>query len=621
MSKPVGGLPLRPYVRLMVADRGDAWRLAFVLFLLFGSAVADAFGVGAVLPFIALLQDPELGRGTWIRDVLDARGIDTHAELIFVGGVALAVAFVLKNTYLAVAQAAQIRFIFRRVAIAERTLLEAYLAAPYSFHLRKNSAELVRNLIADTTTVFNAPMQSAFNLTVESLTVIVLAIVLTILEPVGVPLAAIVVGGVGFVVQRVLLRRNHALGVRARDAQLAKMKWSSQALAAIKELRIAGRENYFIAQFETEARAHALALQRSRIAGGTPRFVLEALGVVGLVTVSVVITMRGGNTADAVPVLGVLAVAVVRLMPAAIRILSALADVRFYAPAAEAIADELATATADEIRRTTQRTREVLHLRERLEIDDVTFAYDGADRNALDGVSLTLTRGESLALVGESGSGKTTLADLVIGLIRPARGTLRVDGRDLSDDDVPRWQNGLSYVPQHVYLIDDTLRANIAFGVPKPEIDDARLQHAIDAAQLRDLVKSLPEGLDAGVGERGVRLSGGQRQRIGIARALYNAPDVLVLDEATSALDGVTEREVVRAIDGLKGSVTLIVIAHRLSTVRKCDRLAMLDHGRLVQIGTFAELERGNAAFQRMVAAGDHRPEGDAETTSPETST
>lgn len=603
---PSGGL-LLPYFRILARRRGDRARIAALLAVMLGAALLEVLGIGLVMPFIALLEDPSvIERAPAVRDVLLSVGVTSRHEIVLAAGVALVIAFVVKNTYLALANSLQLRFVYRRMVLLSRHLLEYYLTQPYAFHLSTNSAELVRNVITEAALIFTAPMPSLFVILIEGITVVVVGLFLVALEPVAVPIAAVVVGGLAVVLQRLFLGRIVRLGAASREHQAAMMKWANQALGGIKEIQILRCERYFLDRFESDVAAQAAALREYRVTALLPRYVLETLGVVGLVTVSGVVLSRGDDAATLLPLLGVLAVAVVRLLPSAARIVGAMTDVRYYATGAAKLASELADhERSDRPRAIDSGSRDAppLEFDREIRVVDLDVRYPGAERSALEGVDLTIRRGETIALVGASGAGKTTLADTLIGLLDPSRGEIRIDGTRLGAGDRLRWQRLIGYIPQSVYLCDDTLRRNIAFGVHDGDIDEHRLRATIRDARLDELVASLPQGLDTTIGERGVRLSGGQRQRIGIARALYLDPKVLLLDEATSALDGVTEREIVEAIERLRGDRTTIVIAHRLSTVRHCDRVVLLEGGRVAQVGAWEDVLSRSERFREMVRA------------------
>ena len=591
----------RPYIKVLVRGRGDRVRFVALLAVLFIAALFEAVGVGLVLPFIKLLQEPSFAdRIPGLRSLSGALGARSPTDVVLVAGAALIVIFVAKGVYLAAASAAQMRFIYTRMSVVSAELLARYLHKPYTYHTGTNSAEVVRNVIADTSHVFTYSMVSLFVIVVEAMTVFAVGGLLVTLEPFAVPIAGILMGAIMLGMQRALVKRTVALGVAARADEASMVQWANEALGGIKEILVRNCQDYFIDRFAAATRARASALRKYRVIQLLPRYVLETMGIVGLVGVTAIVLLRGEDPRRLIPLLGTLAVAVVRILPSLARISGSLTEVRHSSAAISNIESELAKATTSDLVGACSKT---MTFEREIALRDVTVTYTDAATPAISHVSCNIKKGEAVALVGPSGAGKTTLADVLIGLIAPSSGTVTVDG-DVVDDRTRRsWQACVGYIPQVVYLTDESMRQNIAFGVGREAFDEKRLAAAVKAAQLEGVVRDAPGGLDARVGERGVRLSGGQRQRVGIARVLYLDAKLLVLDEATSALDGVTEREIVEAIDRLKGQRTIVIIAHRLSTVRSCDRIIHMDGGRVIGDGTWTDLETRSQSFRTLLAA------------------
>ena len=589
----------RRYIDLLLRVPGDRRRLVVLVTMMTVGASMEAVGVGLIMPFIALLQRPALVHESRVlAAMMRLTGIETATGATMLMGALLLIVFVVKNIYLAITTWLQLRFLGDRMTLLSRDLLAGYLGRRYTFFLGRNSAELVKNVVTDAAAVFYSAMPSAFFFAIEALTCVVLTLLLVALEPIAVPVVALVIGGGGYLFQRFSRSRSHALGELVRDKETDLVQRANQAFGGIKEVRIRGCEPFIVGTYVKTSEEHARASRVARFLGTSPRFVFETLAVGGMLLVALIVLARGGGTERLVPLLGVMALAVVRMMPSAVRMLGALNDMRYFSPFVAALHKDLAE------REVVPESAAALEFERELKLTNVSYTYPEATKPSLEGVSLTITKGEAIALVGSSGAGKTTLADLVIGLLEPTSGQIQVDGKLLDSSTIRSWQDLIGYVPQQVYLGDETLLRSVAFGVPDADIDVARVERALEAARLTDLVKGLPEGLATTVGERGVRLSGGQRQRIGIARALYFDPKVLVLDEATSALDGLTEAEVVEAIESARADRTTIVIAHRLSTVRSCDRLVYMSDGKITNVGTWEMLLASNAEFQRLVELG-----------------
>jgi ATP-binding cassette subfamily C protein len=439
---------------------------------------------------------------------------------------------------------------------------------------------------------------SAAHVISELLLIAALLIVLLATAP-YVTLVTGVVMGVLVVLLLKLTQKTFGLwGGKAHEMAGAIMANLQQSLAGVKEVKILGRERFFYESYREQRTSLSRLLWLRATLENMPRLVIETVFVLGVVLVIVAFEVRGSSE-DIVPLLGLFAYAGFRIMPSIHRIIQHLNSMRFGSASVDQIYDdfnELKDAPLP------AESDTLLPFTEAIRFEGVSYSYPRADHPALAGVELTIKKGESLGIVGATGAGKSTLVDLLLGLLPPDQGRVTVDGRDIQSD-LRGWQNQLGYVPQMIYLIDDTLRRNVALGIPDDRIDEARVERAIELAQLGELVRGLSQGLDTIVGERGVRLSGGERQRVAIARALYRDPDVLIFDEATSSLDNRTEQEMTKAIELLRGDKTLVIIAHRLTTVRRCDRLLFVERGRIVDSGSFDELLAGNEQFRRLSAS------------------
>jgi ABC-type multidrug transport system fused ATPase/permease subunit len=597
---------IRDYLALLLRLPGDRLRLGLLLGGLTVTAVFETIGIALVLPFVALLQREDTAPvPERLRPLVELFGAPTRDTLVYLCGATLIAVFLLKTLFVITVYRLQMRFVLRRMALAMRALLASYMARPYTFHLQNNSAVLVRNVMNDTGTVFFQAIPGLFMVAVEALTCLVTAALLIALEPVAVPIAGLGTLLAGFALYRFFRTRLAVIGERLRSDQGTMIRQANQALGGVKEALVLQREDYFVREFSQSGDRVIGKLLTQRTIVMLPRLTLEALGVIGLVLLTLVMLARDASAARVVPMLGVLAIAVVRLIPSATRMLSALADARSSSRTATSLRQDLAQHPVDAL--APKRIAAPLPFRREIRIEGVEYTYPEAAGPSLAEVTLTIRKGEALAIVGGSGAGKTTLVDLLIGLLAPARGHIEVDGRRLSTaEDWSAWRRLVGYIPQQVYLCDDTIRRNIAFGLRDDEIDQGALARAVSAARLDEMIRALPAGLETVLGERGVRLSGGQRQRIGIARALYVDPQVLVLDEATSALDGVTEAEVVEAIESAREQRTLLVIAHRLSTVRNCDRIAFMSGGRVQHVGPWEAVRAQSPEFRRMAELAGH---------------
>jgi ATP-binding cassette subfamily C protein len=561
-------------------DRRERVRAALLFVAMLVGALLEMAGVAAIPAFVATLTNPDLIRNHPVGSVvLEWFGADTQAGVTVLAGIGLAIVFVVKAVYLTAVAWVSNRFVFRwQVTLAGR-LLGNYLGRPYAFHLRRNSAELLNNTNNDAMGVVSGVVLPLLQIGMEVLTLTAIFGLLLWVEPVTSLAAFGILGGSSYLFARVVRSRVIDLGRELRTHREEMIRAVNEGLGGIKMTKVLGRETHFLSRFEEASGGFARVGMVRAVLNELPRLVLEVVAVLGLLAVAAYFLSVGGSTETLVPVLALMAVSVARMIPAFNRIVNGLNTMRWGRASLEAVYADLVESDGVEA------AAEALPpLSDRIRVDRVAFSYEGSEEPVLEDVRLEIRRGEALGLVGPTGSGKTTLVDLILGLLSPSRGRVIVDGVDLKGREAG-WRRQVGYIPQDIFLADVSIRENVAFGVPREEIDDEAVWKALERAQLADFVRTLPRGLATAVGERGVRVSGGQRQRIGIARALYDDPEVLVMDEATSALDTETEQVVMAAIERLKGGRTLILIAHRLTTVESCDRVVLIREGRIVAEG------------------------------------
>jgi len=567
-------------------ERRQAWTLG--LLMLFGMAL-EMLGVGMVIPVVGLLVQEN---GTAPHPLLAA----TLAELghpdrptLVVGAMAvLVLIYAGKNFYLAFLYRRQAWFAYGVQASMSERLFATYLQQPYLFHLQRNSAQLIRNATTESNLFASHALMPVMLLATEGMVTAGLVILLLVFEPLGALLVGGVIGLVALGFFRYTRARILRWGSERQFHEGRRLQYLQEGLGGVKDALLLGRAPEFLARYAVHNEGSAQAARHQESLKQMPRLGLELLAVLALAALVATMVVRGQSTSSVMPVLALFAATAFRLLPSVNRMLGALQTLRYARPVVDTLYQE---AQLQRPQAAGAPAAAALALGERLAVESVVFRYPGAAQAALREVSLTIRRGETVGFIGTSGSGKSTLIDVILGLLPPDSGRVAVDGRDIREQ-LRSWQDQIGYVPQAIFLTDDTLRRNIAFGLSNERIDDAAVQSAVRAAQLETLVSSLPEGLDTPVGERGMRLSGGQRQRIGIARALYHNPSVLVLDEATSALDIDTEADVMAAITALHGAKTILIVAHRLSTVEQCDRIFRFQQGRLVVQGSPNEMLR-----------------------------
>lgn len=549
-----------------------------LLGLMFVGMVLETLGIGLVIPALALMTQSDLGAqypvfAPW----LDSLGNPSQVQLITAGVLILVGIYAVKALFLAFLAWRQQHFVHELQANLSQRLFAGYLRQPYTFHLQRNSAQLIRNTIGQVTDIVYVSQQGLM-LATEILVLFGISVLLLAVEPLGVFLVAGTFGLASWGFNR--LTRGHILrwGVARQHHEGLRIQHLQQGLGSAKDVKLLGREGDFLAQYHLHNTGSARVGQRQATIQALPRLWLELLAVSGLAALILMMIWRGKPLDALLPTLGLFTAAAFRLMPSINRVVSGYQGARFFLPVVDTLHGEFRLLDAAAV----PTPGRPMPFKRSLALHQVGFHYPLTDAKVLRGISLTITPGTSVGFIGGSGAGKSTLVDIILGLLTPVSGTVTVDGVDIQTN-LRGWQDQIGYVPQSIYLTDDSLRRNVAFGLPADQIDEAAVWRAIHAAQLEQFVADLPQGLDTTVGEHGVRLSGGQRQRVGIARALYHDPGVLVLDEATSSLDTATERDVMEAVRALQGDKTLIIVAHRLSTIEHCGRLFRLEQGRLVE--------------------------------------
>jgi ABC-type multidrug transport system fused ATPase/permease subunit len=582
-------------------------RRGFVLLGLFlGLGLTETIGVASVMPFVSVVSDPGvIETNPYLRAAYLHFNFINYKDFLIALGVVVVVVLVGSLSFGAFTHWYLHRFTQMCNYRLSIRLLGEYFSRPYVWFLGQHSADLGRTVLEEVQNVIMRAILPSMQLLSRLVVTICLLGLVIVADPVIALSAATFLGGsyaaVYFGVRRYLIR----LSNETWQANRQRFKVAQEGLGAIKDVKVSGLEDAYLERYKNPARQYASHQASHQIIGMLPRFFLEAIAFGGMVAIVItLLIMRDEGFGGALPVIAVYAFAGYRLLPALQQIYQNLSMMRFGARALERIHDELVEGKARpanpieaEIRRSDLR----LTLKDRLELVGVSYRYPGVQRDALRGINLIIRANTTVGFVGSTGAGKTTVVDIILGLLEPDRGRILVDGLAVSATNHRPWQRALGYVPQGIFLVDDTVAANIAFGEPRHRIDMAAVERAARMAELHEfVVGELPAGYRTFVGERGVRLSGGQRQRIGIARALYYDPDVLVLDEATSALDNVTERAVMSAVKRLGRRKTVILIAHRLSTVQTCDRLFLLEQGRLIASGTYEELNESCSEFQAM---------------------
>lgn len=581
-------------------------RMPLLLVFMVVASLLEACSIGMVLLFIGAVNESLITNqsisGHGLNTLYAFFGLRSTTDFFVILGCALVIIYILKNVFLYYQSYRQNMFIYQQQARISKLLMDYYLTCPYTYHIQHNSAEMLRNVTSSTETLFGNGIVPVISILAELFVVAAISIFLIIVEPLVTVCAFVVLGLLVVIFFKMVRKKVSDAGHAVQELARSCILWTNQSLGGIKEIKILGRESFFLEIFSRNRNDYARELSFVATLQRIPRLYLEVMLIGGMLLTLVVLIIKGTESRQFIPIVGIFAMASVRLMPSISQITSSLNSLKFGTKAIEILHKDIMLIIRDN-RSTAKNEVKALPFNNEILLENITYCYPDSSIRAVDGISLSIPFGTSVAFVGQSGSGKTTIVDVILGLLKPSHGTLRVDGVNVfSDEDVlQKWQRNTGYVPQTIYLLDDTLRRNIALGIKDEEIDDLRIQKIIGDVHLDEFIAMLPEGLGTRVGERGVRLSGGQRQRIGIARALYHDPAVLVLDEATSSLDSETESEISLAIDALSGRKTIIIIAHRLSTVNKCKTLFFLKGGVLTGSGTFTELSNKNREFRTMI--------------------
>ncbi|MEL6813966.1 MAG: ABC transporter ATP-binding protein [Cyanobacteria bacterium J06598_3] len=583
---------------------GSRLQLGLLMASFVFASILEALGVGLIAPFLSVAADPDVARNSPLQGLLELLNLTTDSQIVTGLALSLIVVFCIKSAVYFFCKLYILKYSYWQKNKLEVRLMQTYLRIPYIFHLNKNSAVLVKNIAIE---AHQFTTNSLIPLLEIIANVIVMAVLLLLLaySDISLLVVALIIILPTILVFARLSRRVKRWGEVMSTSNHNMIAAVNHGIGGLKETKVIGCEDYFEQELNMYSQEYAQAAVRSDAFRILPRVSIEAILVIFLLVFIVFSQLVSGRSlSELTAVMGLFAVASIRLVPAVSQILSALGQIRFSLFALDMLCMDLKEteafendgtapsrlrAQAAQAIRSAHGPSEPMPFDYEVALEGITYRYPSAEAPAIQDFSLTLRKGESIALVGKSGSGKTTLVDILLGLLEPEAGDIKVDGRS-AYDDIRGWQDLLGYIPQSIFLTDSTIEQNIAYGVPVEDIDAERLHSAIAAAQLEELIAQMPDGVKTEVGERGVRVSGGQRQRIGIARALYHGREILVLDEATSALDTETEQLVSEAINSLAGSKTLIIIAHRYSTIEKCDRIYELSSGQLKQSGTYSEV-------------------------------
>tara|TARA_B100001057_G_scaffold52754_1_gene46929 strand:+ start:11934 stop:13646 length:1713 start_codon:yes stop_codon:yes gene_type:complete len=562
-------------------------------------AVIDMLGVASILPFMAVLMNPEIIETNSILNKIYEYtiifGVESNEQFLFFLGIFVFLLLIISLAFKALTNYAQIRFILMREYFISKRLVEGYLNQPYSWFLNRNSAELGKTVLADIGAVTHKGLAPILTLTTQSIIAVALLILLILVDTWLTLIVFFLFGTIYLLIYSFNKRLVNRIGKELFEADTKRFSTLIEAFGASKEVKIGGLEQIFVDRFSSPAKIRALNSSLIAIINQLPRFILEAIAFGGMILIVLYLMSQSSDIKNVIPLISLFAFAGYRLMPALQQVYVSLTQLRIVGPQINNVYNDLIGLKKDIIKKNQQ----YMSLKKKISLENIFYQYPQSTKTTLRDINLNIHAQTTVALVGETGSGKTTTVDIILGLLEPEKGILKIDNEIITKENQKSWQNIIGYVPQQIFLTDNSIAANIAFGVEAENIDYEAVEKAAKIANLHEfIIDELPKKYLTTVGERGIRLSGGQRQRIGIARALYRKPQLLILDEATNSLDNLTEKAVMDAVYNLKKNITIILIAHRLSTVKNCDKIFLFNKGKLIEEGTFNELIKKDSNFR-----------------------
>ncbi len=572
---------------MVLLDQKQKKQMIGIVFMMLIGGVLESLGIAMIVPVMTTVMDPDsVEKSDILRPIYHMLGLTDTLQLAAIIMVALVLVFVVKNIFLYFMNVVQLRFVYTNQFATSRRMMINFMKRPYEYYLGADTAVIQRNITSDVNNMYGLIL-SCLQLTSEIIVFICLVTILLYSDAGMTMFIAGLLVVVLLVIKYVIKPVMKKAGEDNQDYYSGLYKWIDESVTGIKEIKIAAKENYFINGYANCGAGYVNAVQKYNLYNSTPRLLIETISIAGMIGYMLFVMKRGVSITDLLPQLTVLAAAAARLLPSANRINNYMTAISYFEPFFMNVSDNLQTEIHDDKvsydadRYLQKNNVDKLPVTQKIELKNIVYQYPNTETPVLDDADMTIPVGKSVGIVGTSGAGKTTIVDVMLGLLQPKSGEILADGVEVRDH-YQSWLKNIGYIPQTIFMLDSTIRKNVAFGYDDDDIDDSKVWQALKEAQLDEYVKGLPEGLDTKIGERGIRLSGGQRQRIGIARALMEDPEVLVLDEATSALDNETEAAIMDSINRLHGRKTLIIIAHRLQTIEKCDIVYRVKDGKVV---------------------------------------
>ena len=564
------------------------------------SSAMEILGVGIIFAFVRTMMDPEqVWDNPSIQNFSDYFEFETVNQLLIAVGIALIALYFLKSAIGFLALFARVRFAGRVTRLFSQDLMRHYVLQPYESLMRSHSSDFTKSLISESELLGFRVVLPALTMVSEFVLIFVMTGFLIWFNVLITSVVIILFTLLYIAIFLTINPRITAAGERRRELLRVRMKAAVEFFGGIREIKLSQRWRYYLHNYSDATRSYVRQQALLQSLPALPAFSMQALAVFCVVSIVIFYGERGQTTQEVIPTIALFAAASWRMMPSFNSFMRSFLELRGHWSILVRFTEDVSIEPREVVDGSEH--GEKIEFKKEIELDRIAYTYPGSNEPAIQDITMMIKRGSSIGLVGPTGSGKSTLVELLLGLLAPASGKLLIDGKPLTTNELNPWQRSIGYVPQHIYLSDDSIRRNIAFGLKDAEINESLIQRAAEAAQIDSFIrKELPEGYDTKVGERGVRLSGGQLQRIGLARALYSEPELLVLDEATSALDSVNEELVAQAIQSLAGKITTVIIAHRISTIKQCDAIYYIEAGRVVAKGTFGELVEANDQFRRL---------------------
>lgn len=571
-------------MNVLLDGRQKRAMVALIIMMLVGGAL-ESLGVSMLVPIVTVVMDPEaVSESDFLSSIYETLGLESNAQFAMFLLLSFVGMTIVKNVYLFFQQKAQLKFVYTNQFATSRRMMINFMQRPYEYYLNADTSVIQRNITSDVNNMYGLIL-SCLQLFSECIVFVCLVVALFLYSDAMmiVTVAALMVALL-LVIKKVLKPIMIKAGQENQDYYSGLYKWIEQSVMGIKEIKIGCKENYFINEYAKCGAGYVNSVQKYNLFNATPRLLIETVCIAGMVGYFVLSIGQGTQLKELLPLLSALAAAAMRLLPCVNRINNYQTSISYFEPFFMGVSDNLqeeihdGSVTYDAEAYKQRQSVEKLPLEKLIRLEDITYKYPNTETLIFNHADMEIPIGSSVGIVGVTGAGKTTIVDILLGLLQMESGRILADGTDVSGH-YAAWLKNIGYIPQTIFMIDDSIRKNVAFGVPEEEIDDEKVWRALQEAALDDFVKSLPDGMETGIGERGIRISGGQRQRISIARALYEDPEVLVLDEATSALDNETEAAIMDSINRLHGRKTLVIIAHRLQTIEKCDMVYRVAEG------------------------------------------